>query len=261
MVFSVTPKAARTPKEVAQASDILLTSLPKPSVVEQVLTGPNGAIEGAKAGDIFIDLSTIDPITIRRIGAVAKEKGISVVDAPVTGGVTGATARTLTIMVGGEQDALEKAQTVLETLGKTIIRVGGPGAGTVTKLINSLVGASFMIALSEGLVLGVKAGVDLKLLQQVLGVGVARGYMFDRNIPRILKGEYEATFTLDMACKDLQLALDMARAFSVPLFLGGTTYEMMGCARNTGLGSKDMCAVTQFLEKVSDFTLPILKGE
>lgn len=254
-------RLAKSPKEVAQACDILLTSLPNPSVVEQVLIGPNGALEGAKAGDIFIDLSTIDPTTIRRVGATAKEKGISVIDAPVTGGVTGATAGTLTIMVGGEQDAVDKAQSILKTLGKTIVRVGGLGAGSITKLINSLVGASFMISLAEGLVLGVKAGVDLKSLQQVLGAGAARGYIFDRNIPRISKGEYEATFTLDLACKDLRLALDMARTFSVPLFLGGTSFEMMECARNTGLGLKDMSAVTQFVERVSNFSLPVLKGE
>lgn len=254
-------KSAKSPKEVAKNCDILLTSLPVPSTVEQVFIGTDGALEGAKAGDIFIDLSTVDPITIRKIGALAKRKEISVIDAPVTGGVAGAIAGTLMIMVGGEKEAVDKAQSILKSLGKTVVHVGDLGNGSVVKLVNNLVGFSYMLSLAEGLVLGVKAGVDLKSLLQVLSGGVPRGFMFDRNVPRIVKGDYEATFTLDLACKDAKLALDMAKEFSVPLFLGRTSYNVMECAKNSGLAFKDVCAVTQFVERVSDFSLPILKKE
>lgn len=253
-------EAVRSPKEVAQACDLLLTSLPNPKIVEEVLTGPLGALEGAKAGDIFIDLSTVDPVTIRRIGASALKKGVAVVDAPVTGGVAGATAGTLTIMAGGEPEAVGKAKQVLQAFGKNIVHVGGPGAGSIAKLINNLVAFSFTLSLAEGLILGTKAGVDLRSLAEVLGAGAARGYVFDRNMPRMVKGEYQATFTLDLACKDMQLALDMAESFSVPLFLGQISSNLMACACNAGLAQEDVCAAIKFLETVAQFSLPHPKG-
>ena len=258
-LVEVGAKSAKSPIEVARACDFLLTSLPTPSIVEEVLTGPNGALQGATAGNIFIDMSTVDPFTIRKVGDVAKGKGISVIDAPVTGGTAGAIAGTLTIMVGGEPDAVEKARSILEVLGKNIVHAGGIGAGSTVKLVNNMIAMLFQITLAEGLVLGVKAGVDLKSLLQALGAGAARGYIFDRNSSRISKGNYEATFALDLAAKDLQLATEMGRAFSVPLFLARNGTLLMECAKNAGLGQKDVCAVTQFMEKISNFTLPTIE--
>jgi len=245
-------KAAASPKEVAQASDIVLTSLPTPEAVEAVALGVDGVLEGARKGSILIDTSTISPSLIKKVAAEAREKGMDVLEAPVSGGVIGAEAGTLTVIVGGDKAVFERCQEVLKVIGENIYHVGDVGSGNTVKLVNNLLSISNLAVMSEGMVLGVKAGVDPETLYHVIKVSSGSSNALEVKLPRkIAKGEFDAGFAMDLACKDLGLALDLGREIGVPLLITGVVRQVYELARARGMGRLDQTAIIKLLEEAA----------
>ena len=242
-------KAAKNPKEVAQTSDIILTSLPTPEALEEVVLGLNGVLEGARKGSILVDTSTVSPSTIKKIWAKAKYRGLMVLEAPVSGGVIGAEAGTLTVIVGGDKPVFDKCHEILKVIGENIYHVGELGSGNTVKLVNNLISLVNVVVLSEGMVLGVKAGVDPETLKNVIKVSSGNSYAIEVKLPKyISKGEFKPGFALELACKDLGLALDLGREIGVPLFVTSVARQVYELARARGMSKLDHTAVITLLE-------------
>ncbi len=244
-------KAANSPREVAEQVDIVFTNLPDSPDVEKVALGENGIIAGAKAGLIMVDNSTIKPASARLIADKLKEKGVFSLDAPVSGGDIGAKNGTLTIMVGGEAEALEKVMPVFQAMGKTITHVGEAGAGQVAKAANQIMVAAQMVAMGELLVFSKKAGVDPKKVVDAIKAGAAQCWALDIKPPRLFDGNRNPGFKSYMQLKDMNIVLDTAKEYDVPI--SGTEantklYQMM---IDMGLGELDNSAVVGVIEKLA----------
>jgi len=245
-------RAAGSPREVAESSDIVMTSLPSSEALEEVALGEDGVLEGAARGCILVDTSTVSPSTIRRVADVARGRGVEVLDAPVSGGVAGAEAGSLTVMVGGDRAVFERCLEVLRVIGENVYHVGGVGAGNTVKLVNNLMSLVNVAALSEGMVLGVKAGVDPETLYDVVRVSTGRSHALEVKLPSIIsKGRFEAGFAIDLACKDLGLAVDLGRELGVPLIVTSVARQVYELARARGMGRLDHTAVITLLEEAA----------
>jgi len=240
---------ADNPGEVARSCDVVFSSLPTPSIVEDVVYGKNGLKSGWKPGDIFVDMSTNSPSTIRRIAADAAVMGISVLDAPVSGGTGGAEKGTLAIMVGGDTAVLEKVRPVLETMGKNIFPVGGIGCGNIAKLVNNLIALTTNAITGEGFVLGVKAGIDAKVLWDIIRVSTGNSWSLEQLPGTVFKANFEPGFKLSLGRKDLGLALTMGEETGVPLPIGEAVRESMDAAIAAGLSEKNVQAVILPMEE------------
>ncbi len=243
--------AANSPKEVAEQVDIVFTNLPDSPDVEVVALGENGILARAKAGLIVVDNSTIKPASARMIADKLKEKGVFSLDAPVSGGDIGAKNATLTIMVGGDAEALEKAMPALQSMGKTITHVGEAGAGQVAKAANQIMVAAQMVAMGELLVFSKKAGVDPRKVVDAIKAGAAQCWALDIKPPRLFDGNRNPGFKSYMQLKDMNIVLDTAKEYDVPI--SGTEantklYQMM---IDMGLGELDNSAVVGVIEKLA----------
>jgi len=208
---------AASPRAVAEASDVIFTNLPDSPDVAQVVLGPDGIIEGAPSGSIFIDNSTIKPETARQIAAELEAKGIHALDAPVSGGDVGAREGTLAIMVGGPREAYERALPVLQAIGKSITYVGESGAGQVAKVCNQIMVAAQMVAMGELLLLAQRAGVSPSRVIDAIQGGAAQCWSLDVKPPRLFAGDRQPGFKAHMMHKDLGIVLDTARTYGMPL--------------------------------------------
>jgi 3-hydroxyisobutyrate dehydrogenase len=245
-------RAAGSPKEIAQVSDIIITSLPNPEALEEVVLGNDGVLEGARRGCILIDTSTVSPSTIRKVASAVKDRGVDVLDAPVSGGVSGAKAGALSVMVGGDVDVFERCLEVLRVFGKNIYHVGELGSGDTVKLVNNLMSLVNVVTLSEGMVLGVKAGVNPKTLYNVCKVSTGRSQALEWKLPnKISKGRFEPGFTIDLTCKDLGLILAFGREIGVPLFVTSIAQQVYELAKAKGLGRLDNTAVITLFEEAA----------
>ena len=245
---------ADTPKAVAQASEVTITSLPGPLEVEEITLGANGIFEGAKKGHFYIDMSTNAPSSIRKVATIAATKGIEVLDAPVTGGVRGAKKATLTIMVGANnRHAFEFCEPILKQMGERVILMGEVGSGCVAKLVNNMMSISNLMVAMEAMVLGTKAGVDVQKLFEVVDSGSGSSAMFKAAFPYgIFKGRFEPpVFTLSLAAKDLRLGVDYARDLNIPLRLAQDTSSLLNVLIGQGLGEKDVSAYITLMEKAT----------
>ncbi len=210
-------KVAASPAEVAAASDVTVSCVTDSPDVEAIALGPGGIGEGAKAGTIYIDCSTIAPEVARRVAAVLGEKGVAMLDAPVSGGDVGAKAGTLAIMVGGEADAFARALPVLQAMGKTIVHVGPAGAGQVVKLCNQVAGALNLLAMSEAISLARRSGVSPEKMLEVVSAGAAGSWMLSNLAPRAVRGDFAPGFMVRLQQKDLRLVLEQAQATNAVL--------------------------------------------
>ena len=245
-------KACSDPRDVASNSDVVMTSLPSPEILEEILLGEKGVLEGARDGTIIITTDTILPATVYRILAEAKKKGVAVLDAPVSGGPHGARAATLTIMVGGDKRTFERCLPIFKAIGKNTHHVGPSGAGCIAKLINNLCSLANTAAVCEGFVLGVKAGIDPKVLYEVISTGTGRSYALEHKIPnQIAKGNFEPGYSIRIANKDLSLIAALGKACGVPLFLTGAVEQLFQLATTKGLSEKDHVAVVTILEEIA----------
>lgn len=242
-------KAAASPKDVASQVDVVMTSLPMPRDVEAVALGPNGIIEGAKQGTIYVDLSTNSPSMIRKIAAVLAPKGITMIDAPVSGGAIGAEKRTIAIMVGGDRAAYDRCMPVFESFGQNISHLGALGSGAIAKIVNNMLAFSNMAAAAEGLMLGAAAGIDPDALNEVIRNSSGNSMAYRGVAYKTLNGDWSPTFTIDLAYKDLHLALELGDELGIPLAMGAQTHNLMRMARGMGFGGDDASALMRVYEK------------
>lgn len=246
-------KEADTNREAAEGKDIIFTSLPNAAIVEAVVLGKDGVLEGAKEGAIYVDLSSITPKAIRNIANKAKEKGVQVLDAPVSGGTAGAEKGTLTFMVGGEEEAYKKVLPVLECMGSKIYHVGDVGAGDAVKMVNNLLLGANMVAVAEALALGVKAGLKPDILYDIISQSSGSSYALTAKYNNFIsKGNFEPGFTIDLQYKDLQLAVETAKDLNMPLMVGNQAQQLFEVARAKGLGGKDISAVIRLYEELGN---------
>jgi 3-hydroxyisobutyrate dehydrogenase len=208
---------ADTPGAVAAASDVVCSIVGYPGDVREVLLGDDGALGGAAAGSVLVDLTTSEPSLAVEIAEVAAEKGVASVDAPVSGGDVGARNATLSIMVGGHEGAVERVRPLLETFGKTIVRQGGPGAGQHTKMVNQTLIAGAMIGVCEALLYAYRAGLDLETVLSSVEPGAAGSWSLTNYAPRMLKGDFEPGFVVEHFVKDMGIALAEARRMNLSL--------------------------------------------
>ena len=244
-------RLASSPAEVARLSDVILTSLPGPREVEQVATGAEGVLEGINPGGIYVDLSTSRPTLIREIEPKFREKGCHVLDAPVSGGKSGAATRNLAVMVGGEREIFDRIKPLLDAFGDKVFYAGSIGAGSVAKLVHNMIGHGVRQAIAEGLTLGVKAGVEPEALWQCVRRGsLGRMSGLHEGIARtVFRGEFEpASFSLALSRKDVGLATDLGREFNVPMPLANLVEQIAIEGMNRGWGDKDS-SVTFLLQE------------
>lgn len=209
--------AADSPAAVAAASDVTLTCVTNSPDVEVVALGPGGIAEGAAPGHTYIDCSTISPETARNVAGALHERGIAMLDAPVSGGDVGARAGTLAIMVGGEAAVFDACLPVLQAMGKTIVHVGPSGAGQAVKLCNQVAGGLNLLAMAEAIALARAAGVDPARMLEVVSAGAAGSWMLSNLAPRAVSGDFAPGFMVDLMQKDLRLVLDEAARSHTPL--------------------------------------------
>ena len=234
-------KWADTPREVAEQSEIVFTSLPGPTEVEAVALGEAGIMEGMSAGKVYFDLSTSTPGMIRKIHAEAAARGIDVLDAPVSGGPRGAASRNLAIWVGGDKDVFDRCKPVLDAIGDKAYYVGPIGSGAVAKLVHNCAGYIIQAALAEVFTMGVKAGVEpLALWEAVRKGATGRRGPFEGMAEHLLPGKFDPPdFALKLARKDVDLAVSVGREFDVPMRLANLTLMEMTEAINRGWGDRD----------------------
>ncbi|MCD6504056.1 NAD(P)-dependent oxidoreductase [Candidatus Bathyarchaeota archaeon] len=242
-----------SPKDVAEKSDIVITMVTNSAAVEAVILGPSGVIEGVRPGMIVIDMSTISPSVTRRIAEKLKEKGVEMLDAPVSGGDIGAKQGTLSIMVGGSEEVFKECLPIFEVLGKRITYMGTNGMGQMTKLCNQVICALNIQAVCEGLILGAKAGLDLEKLLSVVTAGAAGSWMLSNLGPKIIKRDFEPGFKMVHQLKDIRLALAQANELNVPLPGTALVNQMFKAVEAAGLGEKGTQAAIVAVEKLSGF--------
>jgi 3-hydroxyisobutyrate dehydrogenase len=237
-------RAAASAAAVAREAPMVITMLPNAPHVEAAVLGPGGIVEGTAPGaTTVIDMSTIAPSAARRIAGGLAARGVRFLDAPVSGGTVGAEDATLTIMVGGDEKTLDACRPVLAAMGKKIVHMGGHGMGQLTKLANNLVAGINMIALAEGLQLGIRGGLDPDLLREVIAASSGDSWVLQKQGARILDGKFEPGFMLQLMLKDVGLALDTARELGTSTWAGAIAHELYKAGQAAGLGREDFSAV------------------
>ena len=248
-------ETAGSPKEVAEACNTVITMLPDSPQVEEVVTGENGVLEGVTEGTLLVDMSTISPVVTEKLAQKAREMGASMLDAPVSGGETGAEAGTLSIMVGGSQEDFERAKPLFDVMGETIVRVGESGTGQVVKACNQIVVALTIEAVSEALVLGSKAGASPAKVIQVLSGGLAGNKVMEAKSENFLKHEFNPGFRLELHRKDLGIALAAGREYGVPLPVTAIVDQVLEALVAKGSGGEDHSAMLMFIEELAQHTI------
>jgi 2-hydroxy-3-oxopropionate reductase len=244
-------QAAKSPMEVAQQSEIVITMLPNSPDVELVVLGKNGILERAKAGTIIIDMSSIEPLVSQKIAAELAKNDIEFLDAPVSGGEPGAIQGTLAIMVGGKEDIFNQCLPIFKILGKSVVLVGDVGAGGFAKLANQVIVALNIAAVSEAYVLAQKAGLDPEKLFQAIRGGMAGSHVMEAKIPMIMDRNFKPGFKIKLHNKDIKNTLATAAGLQVPLPLTGLVEQVLSALIVDGKGDLDHSAIIQFTEKLA----------
>jgi len=247
--------AAGSPAEVASQVDVVFTNLPDSPDVEKVVLGENGIIHGAHPGLIFVDNSTIKPATARKIAGRLAEVGVQSLDAPVSGGDIGARNGTLTIMVGGPADALEKVMPVFLAMGKSVTHVGDSGAGQIAKAANQIMVAAQMVAMGELLVFAQKAGADPRKVVDAIKGGAAQCWTLDVKPPRLFSGNRQPGFKAAMQLKDMKIIQDTAAEYGIVLPSATLDTQLYEAMQQNGMGLMDNSAVIEMIEKLSNTRL------
>jgi 3-hydroxyisobutyrate dehydrogenase len=245
-------KAADSPKQVAEQSDIVFAIVGFPKDVRAVFLGADGALAGAKPGTVLVDMTTSEPTLAKEIYDAAKAKGVASLDAPVSGGDVGAKNAALSIMIGGEKDVVAAVQPVFEAMGKTIIHQGGPGAGQHTKMVNQILIAANMIAVCEGLLYGYKAGLDLETVFKSVSVGAAGSKALEVLGPRMMARNFEPGFYVEHFIKDMGIALAEAEKMNLCLPGLALAKQLYEAVRAQGYGRKGTQALLLALEHINN---------
>lgn len=245
---------ASSSKEVAAKNDIVITMLPNSPHVKAAVLGKDGVIEGAKKGMILIDMSSIAPLASKEIAAALEEKGVSMIDAPVSGGEPKAVDGSLSIMVGGKKAVFDICEPVLAKMGKSVVLCGDIGAGNTTKLANQIIVALNIAAMSEAFVLGAKAGVNPETLFNAVRGGLAGSTVLEAKGPMVLNGNFAPGFRIELHIKDLANALETGHDVGVPLPLTSQVMEIMQALKVDGKEKDDHSGIVQFYEKMAHIT-------
>lgn len=246
---------AGSPREVAERSDVVIDIVTDSPDVEEVLLGPSGVIHGAKPGTIVIDMSTISPAVTQRIAAKLAEKGVRMMDAPVSGGAIGARNGTLSIMVGGDAETFQECLPLFQAMGRTITHVGGHGMGQTVKLCNQILVGLNMLAVAEALMFASKAGVDLEKAFAAVSGGAAGSWQLTNNGAKLLKEDLEPGFKVKDYLKDLRLIMEAAAEVKMPLMGTSIVYQMFRNLDAEGLRDKGTQAVIRVVEKLAEAKL------
>lgn len=240
-----------SPKDVASRTDIIITMLQNSPNVKDVVLGTNGILEGAKEGTIIIDTSSIAPLASKEIAAEAAQKGIEMLDAPVSGGEPKAIDGTLSFMVGGKKEVFDKCYDILSKMGASVVHCGDIGAGNTTKLANQIIVALNIAAMSEALVLGTKAGVDPEAIYNAIKGGLAGSTVLNAKAPLVMAGNFKPGFRIELHIKDLANAIETGHEIGVPLPLTSQVMEIMQALKVDGKAQDDHGGIVQFYEKLS----------
>lgn len=243
--------AAASPAALAQQVEVVLLCLPDSPDVEAALTGPEGVLSAARPGQVIVDMSTISPVVARSLAETAAAQGVTMLDAPVSGGQVGAQQGTLSIMVGGDADAFTQVRPVLEAMGKTILHIGSSGAGQVTKACNQIVIAVTIEAVAEAMVLAAKAGVDPAQVRQALLGGYAYSRVLEGHGERFLARNFAPGFRTRLQYKDLNIAMDAGRAYGAALPATALVHQLYGALMARGDGDQDHSMLVTLLEELA----------
>ena len=239
---------AEHPRAVSEASDTVITSLPGPPQVKSVMEGEQGVLSGLRSGCTWIDMSTSSEKEIKRLGAIAAEKGAAVLEAPVTGGLALAKEGGITILVGGEKEVFEAQLPVLEVIGGKILHMGPLGSASVVKVITNLLALGHLILAGEAFMLGKKAGIDLTALFEGIKASSGNSYTIETELPLVYNGSYDVGFSLALACKDLGLAHELGSEHGVPLEIGGLIEQIFIRAKAQYGDDKNSTQAVKLLE-------------
>lgn len=243
---------ANSSKEVAEQCKLIITMLPNSPHVKSVVMGENGVLDGAQPGTILIDMSSIAPQASQEICKACGEKGVKMIDAPVSGGEPKAVDGTLSIMVGGDEEVFKEVYDILIVMGGSAVHCGDIGAGNTTKLANQIIVALNIAAVSEAFMLSTKAGVNpIKVFDAIKG-GLAGSTVMNAKVPMITEGNFEPGFKINLHIKDLNNALETGHNVGAPLPLASQVMEMLQTLKADGLGDKDHSAIAKYYEKVAD---------
>ncbi len=244
-------KSFSSNKAIAQESDVVITMLPDSPEVEEVVLGEEGVLEGIREGSVFIDMSTIAPSTAKKLYKLMQEKGVEALDAPVSGGQVGAESGSVSIMVGGSEQAFQKALPLFKVMGKSMVHIGEAGAGQMTKACNQMIVGMTIQAVAEAFTLAKKAGVDLEKMREALLGGFAQSRILDLHGKRIIDQNFEPGFKIKLHRKDMNIALQAGREFSVPLYGSAQVAAHMDAVLAQGNGELDHSAIALLMEQLS----------
>ena len=239
---------AATPQELAAKADSIITSLPGPPQVRSVMEGEFGVFAGIRSGCTWIDMSTTDAEEVERLGAIAAEKGVSVLEAPLTGGVTLAKAGGITMLVGGDKDVFEAQLPMLRKIGGKILLMGPLGSASIVKVITNLLALGHLIMAGEAFMLGNQAGIDPKALLEGIQASSGNSYTIEKEMPLVYNGSYDVGFSMALACKDLGLTMKHARKHGVPLELGALVEQIFVRAKKQYGESANSTQAVKLLE-------------
>ena len=240
-----------TPREAAESAECMFLCVGDTEMSRETILGADGIVHSAPPGSIVADASTISPSASRKIGLVLKARGVDFLDAPCTGSTPGAEGGTLTFMVGGDRAVFEKARPFFETMGKRLYYCGGAGLGLQAKLTQNLILSNILMAFNEGMVLAAKAGLDLKLMLDILENSAAKCGLIAYKAPFVFRRDFHPNFSTKWMHKDTGLVLQAGDELGVPLLLTGLTRQILSTALASGLGDEDMCSSIQVLEKMA----------
>lgn len=248
-------KAANNPAEVAKECDVIIAMLPNSPQVREVCLGENGIIEGAKSGTIVVDMSSIDPVESKAIGAELSKKSIELIDAPVSGGEPKAIDGTLSVMAGGKKEIFDKVSDLLKPMASSVVYVGELGSGNVAKLANQVVVAINISAVSESLILAKKLGADPELVYKAIRGGLAGSTVMDAKAPMMLEHNFKPGFRIELHIKDLNNALNASHAVNSYLPLTAQVMEIMQYLKSDGCADDDHSAILKYYEKITNVSL------
>ena len=251
-------KKGALPKDVAKDSDIVILSLPTSKIIEKVVLGEVGVIEGLEAGNILIDMSSAEPSSTKKIAKLLKEKGVEMMDAAISGGPAGAAEKKMSIMAGGDKDIFEKYRFILDELGNNVFLVGEIGAGHTLKSVNNLLYGAIFVATCEAIVLGVKAGLDAQTMLDVISKSAGRNFAVDVKFKtNVVNRDFTPGFSLDLLHKDMAIALNMAKELGYPLSLCSYAQDILTEGQLRGFGTHDH---SEMVKKYEELAGVVVKG-
>ena len=247
-VVAAGAQAGASSKDVAEQCSFIITMLPNSPHVKTVVMGENGVLEGAQAGTVLVDMSSIAPLASQEIAAACGEKGVKMLDAPVSGGEPKALDGTLAIMVGGDKELFDQVKDVLAVMGSSVVYCGTIGAGNTTKLANQIIVAANIAACAEAFILAKKAGVDPAVVFEAIKGGLAGSTVMNAKVPMMLERDFNPGFKIDLHIKDLNNAIDTGHGVGSPLPLTAQVMEMMQWLRKEKCGQDDHSALAKYYE-------------